>query len=54
MKKNYGAVSEIEVELKNVGIENFLDFNANDEFEFAMCEGCDGPLLGHLEVKCGG
>ena len=51
MKKNYGAVSEIEEELKNVGIENFLDFNANDAFEFAKCEGCDGPLLGHLEVK---
>ena len=30
IKKNYGAVSEIEVELKNVGIENFVEFNAND------------------------
>ena len=21
-------------------------------YEFAKCEECDGPLLGHLEVKC--
>ena len=34
-------------------LENFLDFNTSDDFEFAKCEGCDGPLLGHLEVKCG-
>ena len=54
MKNRYGAVSEIEVELKNVEIENFLDFKANDEFEFAKYEGCDGPLLGHLEFKCRG
>ena len=39
-------------DLKNVGIENLLDFNAYDDFEFAKCEGCDGPLLGYLEVKC--
>ena len=52
MKKNYASMDVIAEELKNVGIENFLDFNANDDFEFAKCEGCDGPLLGHLEVKC--
>ena len=53
MKKNYASMDTIVEELKNVEIENFLDFNANDDFEFAKCEGCDGPLLGHLEVKCG-
>ena len=44
-------MTDIEAELKIVGIENYLDFNTYDEFEFAKCEGCDGPLLGHLEVK---
>ena len=53
MKKNYASMEDIGEELKNVGLENFLDFNANDDFEFAKCEGCDGPLLGHLVVKCG-
>ena len=53
MKKNYYPLEDIEAELKNVVLENLLDFNANDDFEFAKCEGCDGPLLGHLEVKHG-
>ena len=53
MKKNYASMEDISEELKNVALENFLDFNANDDFEFAKCEGCGGPLLGHLEVKCG-
>ena len=52
MKKNYYPLEDIEAELKKVVLENFLDFNSNDAFEFAKCEGCDGPLLGHLEVKC--
>ena len=52
MKKNYYPLEDIEAELKNVVLENFLYCNANDDFEFARCEGFDGPLLGHLEVKC--
>ena len=52
MKKNYASMDVIAEEFKNVGIEDFLDFYANDDFEFAKCEGCDEPLLGHLEVKC--
>ena len=51
IKKNNAYMDLIMEELKNVGIENFLDFNANDDYEFARCEGCDGPLMGHLEVK---
>ena len=53
MKKNYYPLEDIEAELKNVALENFWDFNTNDDFEFTKCEGGDGPLLGHLEVKCG-
>ena len=52
VKKNYASIDDIAEELKNVGLENFLDFNANDDFEFAKCESCGRPLLGHLEVKC--
>ena len=40
MKKNYGTMDVIAEELKNIGIENFLNFKANDDFEFARCEGC--------------
>ena len=52
-EKNYASIHDIAEELKNVGLENFLDFNANDDFEIAKCEGCGRPLLGYLEVKCG-
>ena len=51
IKKNYGSLNDIGEELKNMGFENFLDFNANDDFEFAKCEGCDGPLLSTDEEK---
>ena len=51
-KKNHGTLEEIKAELKNVDLGNFLDFDYEGRYEFAKCEGCDGPLLGHLEVKC--
>ena len=44
-------MEDIAEELKNLTLENFLDFDANDHFEFAKYEGCGGPLFGHLEVK---
>ena len=52
IKNNYRALEEIEDELKNVDLGNFLDFDYEGRYEFANCEGCDGPLLEHLEVKC--
>ena len=35
MKSNYKRESEIEEEMKNVVIENFLDFDVNGKYEFA-------------------
>ena len=52
MKKNYRVSEEIEEELKNVDLGNFLDFDDDGRYEFTRYEGCDGPLLGHMEVKC--
>ena len=40
--------------MKNVGIENFVEFNANDEYVFGKCEKCEGPLIGQMEAKCRG
>ena len=54
MKNNYKKDGDIAHELRHVDLENFLDFDCNGRYEFARCETCDGPLLGHLEVKCGG
>ena len=52
MKKNYKLYSEIEEEMKNVVLENFLDFDLNGRYEFASCEDCNGPLMGHMKAKC--
>ena len=52
IKKNYRSLEDIEGEIKSVNLENFLDFDLNGWYEFAKCEGCDGPLLMHQEVKC--
>ena len=51
IKKNYRTLEDIEAELNNVDLGNFLDFDYEGRYEFARCEGCDGLLLGHLEVK---
>ena len=29
-----------------------MDFDYHGQFEFVRCTFCNGPLLGHLEVKC--
>ena len=52
MKKNYKSCSEIEEEMKNVVLENFLDFDFKGRYEFASCEDCNGPLMGHMKAKC--
>ena len=49
---NYKKVSEIQEELKNVNIENYLEFNYQGDYVFKKCEYCDGLLLGHITQKC--
>ena len=53
IKKNNQSQDDVEEEHKHMGLENFPDFNANNEYTFVQCENCDGPILGHIEVKCG-
>ena len=52
INSNYKKDSEIQEELKNVNIENHLEFDYHGRFEFRKCEYCDGLLLGHLTQKC--
>ena len=47
MKKNYRSASDIEEEFKNVDFGKLLDFDDDGRYEFARCEGCDGPLFGY-------
>ena len=44
----YTKDSDIQEELKNVRIENHIEFYDDGRYEFRKCEYCDGPLLGHL------
>ena len=45
---------EMEEELRDVDLSNFLDLDDKGRNDFMRCEGCDGLLVGHLEVKCCG
>ena len=51
IKKNYQSQNDVEEELKHVGLESFLEFNANNDYTIVWCKNCDGPILGHIEVK---
>ena len=52
MKNNYKKIDEITHEIRHSEIEDFLEFDSNGKYELTRCETCDGPILGHLEVKC--
>ena len=41
MKSNYMRVSNIQKELNNVVIENYLEFENTGKYEFIMCEDCE-------------
>ena len=49
---NYKKFSDIQEELRNVNIENYLKFNFQGNYEFRRCEYCDGSMLGHMVQKC--
>ena len=50
--KNYKPDADIRKELGHVKLDIFLDFDNDGNYEFLKCVYCDGPLLGHMEVKC--
>ena len=52
VKNNYLKEASIQVELKNVKIENYLEFYSDGRYEFYKCSGCFGPQLGHITAKC--
>ena len=54
MKKNYKNADEITADLKNTGLDEFLKHDVHGRFGFYLCEGCGGPMLGHIQTKCCG
>ena len=52
MKKNYKNLDEITADVKNHGIDEYLKHDTHGRFGFYLCEGCAGPMLGHIQTKC--
>ena len=40
------------MKLRADGLEEYLKFKSNGEYEYFECENCDGPMLGHQVAKC--
>ena len=51
IKANYKNDDEITTELDS-NLHNFLEFDNNGKYELRTCEDCNGPMIGHLKVKC--
>ena len=52
MKNNYKKIDDIASEIRHSEIEDFLEFEDSGKYKFLKCEMCNGPILGHIEVKC--
>ena len=52
MKSNYLKEVNLQEELKNVEIENYLKYFSDCRYEFYKSPGCFGPKLGHITQKC--
>ena len=52
MKNNYKKLDDISADVKNHGIDEYLKYDNHGRFGFFHCEGCAGPMLGHIQTKC--
>ena len=52
MKKNYKKLEDIMLDIKNHGLDAYLEFDNTGRYELYKCEDCDGPMLGHQQAKC--
>ena len=52
IKSDYLTVENITTKLRADGLQEYLKFKSNGEYEYLECENCDGPMLGHQVAKC--
>ena len=52
MKSDYMTMEEITTKLRADGLEDYLRFKSNGDYDYLECEDCDGPMLGHQVAKC--
>ena len=54
MKSNYKKLDDITTDIKNHRLDEYLKYDNHGRYSFFKCEGCDGPMLVHQQVKCRG
>ena len=52
MKSDYLTVENITTKLRTDGLQEYLKFKSNGEYDYLECENCDGPMLGHKVAEC--
>ena len=52
MKADYMTMEEITTTLRADGVEKYLEFKSDGDYDYLECEDCDGPMLGHKIAKC--
>ena len=52
MKADYMTMEEMTTKLRADGLEDYLRFKSDGDYEYLECEDCDGPMLGHQVAKC--
>ena len=52
MKSDYMTMEEITTKLRADGLEDYLEFKSNRDYDYLECESCDGPMLGHKVAEC--
>ena len=52
MKSDYLTIENITAKLRAEGLEEYLRFKRNGEYDYFEWENCDGPMLGHQIAKC--
>ena len=52
MKSDYMTKEQITTKLRADGLEDYLEFKSNGDYDYLECEYCDGPMLGHKAAEC--
>jgi len=51
MKKNYKKLEDITLDIKNHGLDEYLELDNTGRYDLYKCEGCDGPMHWAINSK---
>merc|ERR1711984_42595 len=53
IKADYMTEENITAKLKaEKSLDHYFKFKSNGDYEFLLCENCEGPMLGHKTATC--